>query len=383
MRKLQRLILIHRHGDRCPGVLGSCSTSESDSWRQLLPPTHKHDQMSQRYPIQTTHPNKPKNRGSNPPIGRLTERGSKQLHALGRQLRQRYPLVTRNPTVWSSNYYRTQQSAQSLLVGMDAQPGTKINVRESEKCSIDAFSRYAHIHELCSTMAQSAAFQAHEESHQLAAIKQQLETLPCFADDGSQSEGSEAWQWFTAVDVLTCHKYHPQVHKPKSIATLLPLTAESEEYMLWRFLQYYGNEKVLRLACGDLLAEIVHLARPMQLQDSKNDSKKELPLTVYSGHDVTVMPLALALGHSWKVWPDYGSHIIIEIWESSSTPSEENPSEEACSTTSVVFRLCESSPNEQQQDEDDIVLADMSFEELTAVSRRVKPGNCEYSFIGM
>ena len=37
----------------------------------------------------------------------------------------------------------------------------------------------------------------------------------------------------------------------------------------------------------------------------------------------------------------------------------------------------------QQQDEDDIVLADMSFEELTAVSRRVKPGNCEYSFIGM
>jgi hypothetical protein len=42
---------------------------------------------------------------------------------------------------------------------------------------------------------------------------------------------------------------------------------------------------------------------------------EKVDLTIFSGHDVTVMPLAKALSHKWEIWPGYASHIIFEVRE--------------------------------------------------------------------
>ena len=309
MKILRQIILVHRHGDRCPGIIGSSQSSEMNGWLQTLGDT----QLAHKYPIRSSHSDPPKH--YHPPIGRLTQRGGDQLTKLGRQLRKSYPTLTTSPTVFASNYYRTQQSAAFLLDGLNAKKGTEIHVRPFDECVIDPFSRYTQIHKLTTEMARSALFRKHEQQHGLDPIRQKLEQMPCFA------EPDNAFQWFSAVDVLTCHRYHPDLLKPQSIQELLPYTKMSEDYLFWRFKQYYSSSEVMKLACGDLLSEILSTmssstitATATTTTASPTPSSTTIPLTVYSGHDVTVMPLASIFGHQWSAWPDYASHMVLEIW---------------------------------------------------------------------
>lgn len=298
-KQLRRLILIHRHGDRCPGVLGSNDHQEAASWMNKLTSDKTDATVLSQFPINSSHAS-PKH--NTPPIGRLTKRGAQQLTSLGENIRSRYPTVTSRPDVISSNYLRTQQSAGWLLLGLQAAPGTAINVQESNSNSIDPFSRYKRISEITTEIAQSDAFLAHEKAKGMDLIQEKLITMPCF--------DNIPFQWFQAVDVLTCHRYHLDVHKPISIAKLIPSTLAAEQYMVWRFLEYYKNDQVLQLCCGDILSELVQLTSLETVEDGD-----EIPLTVYSGHDVTVFPLAKVFGHEWQAWPEYASHLVLEVWQ--------------------------------------------------------------------
>ena len=323
--KLHRVILIHRHGDRCPGILGSEDVQETSSWLKKLNPNSVDRTISAKFPLNSKHPEPPKQ--TEPPIGRLTQRGAQQLTSLGESIKSRYPNITTNPTVWSSNYHRTVQSAGYFLHGLQAATGTEIHVRPEKECPIDPFSRYKRIHEMTTEMARSDVFDAHEVTHCLDKVRDKLVTMPCFnfqpfvEPTTSKLVTPKPFQWFHAVDVLTCHSHHLDVHKPASIAHLMPHTAVGEQYMLWRFLEYYKNEEVLRLSCGDLLSELMQLTRPLPcentLEEEEEEEEKEhvVPLTVYSGHDVTVFPLAIAFGHRWTGWPDYASHLVVEVWQ--------------------------------------------------------------------
>jgi hypothetical protein len=302
-KQLRRLILVHRHGDRCPGVLGSNDPQESASWMNKLHSDNTDAAMLSQFPINSSHAS-PKH--NTPPIGRLTKRGAQQLTSLGENIRSRYPTVTSRPTVWSSNYKRTQQSAGWLLLGLQAAPGTAITVQEPNFNSIDPFSRYKRISEITTELAQSEAFLAHEKAKGLDIVQEKLITMPCFQ--------TLPFQWFHAVDVLTCHRYHLDVHKPTSIAKLIPSTLAAEQYMVWRFLEYYNNDQVLKLCCGDILSELCELVQLTSLETGVEDGD-EIPLTVYSGHDVTVFPLAKVFGHEWQAWPEYASHLVLEVWQ--------------------------------------------------------------------
>ena len=327
--KLQRVILIHRHGDRCPGIFGSQDVKETKSWLKKLNPDSVDKSILAKFPINSKHPESPKQ--TEPPVGRLTQRGAQQLTSLGEAIKSRYLNITTHPTVWSSNYHRTVQSAGYFLHGLQAAAGTQIRVRKENECVIDPFSRYKRIHEVTAEMAKSNLFHEHEVTHRLDTVRNELSAMPCFNFEpfleathdatkvSSKLVSPKPFQWFHAVDVLTCHDRHPDVHKPSAIAKLMPNTAVCEQYMLWRFLEYYKNKEVLRLSCGDLLSELMQLER--SIEEEKREEKreerreKEVPLTVFSGHDVTVFPLAIAFGHRWTEWPGYACHLVVEVYE--------------------------------------------------------------------
>ena len=70
-----------------------------------------------------------------------------------------------------------------------------------------------------------------------------------------------------------------------------------------------------------LLYEIVQrmkLQRDSSLSTKRQDSPS---FVLYSGHDSTIEPLAMALGFSSGAWPGYASRIVFELYQSKSTDS--------------------------------------------------------------
>ena len=154
-RVLRRVSVVHRHGDRVPAHLGTLDPSERRAWESLLPEagTTAAEALADRFPI-VSRAGDPKNKHLE---GRLTLRGAKQCENLGRYLRQRYGACSLH--VRSSNYLRTQQSAQFLLSGLRSRLFcTDIHVPPTSECVIDAFSRYESIHKLAAQLSESEAF---------------------------------------------------------------------------------------------------------------------------------------------------------------------------------------------------------------------------------
>ena len=209
-----------------------------------------------------------------------------------------------------------------------------MNVEDAKNCKIDMFSRHQRIQRDCSALAESAAFREHEAQHNLGPLRDVLASMPCFAEVGQDHDDDGAapynrrvpWQWFHASDVLTCYNHHlNDVQVPPSLASLMQYCEEAERYLLWRFQQYYAHPKVLELASRDLLRDMaLEVHRRI---GHRSVSSCDLAMTVYSGHDVTLMPLLLQLDgldaeHSPPSWPTYGSHIAIELWENGANSGE-------------------------------------------------------------
>ena len=358
---LRYVAVVHRHGDRAPGILASCTRAESDAWARVLPDPDALGAVEARFPAEgppSCAP--PKNADV---AGRLTRAGSAQLFQLGRFLRETYlsdglsPLLRTSdpsggtpppplsPRVLSSNYLRTRQSAQFLLAGMGVRDGCPVVVEEAVDCKIDMFSRHHAIHTISSALAESSAFREHEAQHNLGELRDALSTMPCFAQPAAAEEQDKErdsdvddeaaapyhrrvpWQWFHASDALTCYAHHvADVPVPPTLAPLMQHCEEAERYLLWRFQQYYAHPEVLDLASRDLLRDLaaeVHRHSTQQKgygEDEGQDSANAFAMTIYSGHDVTLMPLLLQLkgldaDHSPPAWPTYASHIAFELWE--------------------------------------------------------------------
>lgn len=116
--------------------------------------------------------------------------------------------------------------------------------------------------------------------------------------------------WITAVDTFECGRFHGDA---------LPEGVSDEDVMAVRSLlaQDYAasfqDRDVLQLSIGRLVRELKEalLDRVNAPQSSAHPS-----LYLYSGHDVTIMPLSVAMGVPWPEWPGYTSSICVELWRS-------------------------------------------------------------------
>jgi len=76
-------------------------------------------------------------------------------------------------------------------------------------------------------------------------------------------------------------------------------------------------QELARLTCGRLLNEILGF-----MKDSVDNKNKPVKFIAYAGHDTTIAPLLCAFGVYDRVWPTYGSTIVLELFSEKSNPSK-------------------------------------------------------------
>ena len=145
----QGYIIFHRHGHRAPSKniisdinnqAKSCM-NESFMWQSFMMSNDFLDTLSTRFPIKVYPLNSPAIDFTNHPFGCLTKIGFDHLTFIGNKVVQKFPVIqdTSFVEVVSTNYMRTQVSAQALLHGMNFSQNVEITVKHVGQCSMSFY----------------------------------------------------------------------------------------------------------------------------------------------------------------------------------------------------------------------------------------------------
>lgn len=120
--------------------------------------------------------------------------------------------------------------------------------------------------------------------------------------------------WMHAADYFMCRAAHELPLLPGLTEEDAAATVQQVE---WRFDQWYRSHFVRAHAAGPLLTRLLDrmcraaLGRPSEL------------VLLYSGHDITVLPLLHALtGQPGHLWPRYAANVRVELLQSRRLPSQ-------------------------------------------------------------
>ncbi|CAM9348587.1 unnamed protein product [Choristocarpus tenellus] len=322
------VILLHRHGDRSPlrghapdeelptvgqgGQFDHTKDLDAAWWRERMVPLHELQRLGQLYPIDL--PNMESQRDAHSaPFGCLTSLGLNHLRHIGKDLRLRYcehGLGKTRIEAFSTNYHRTQLSAQGLLDGMLAgRGGVPVVVMPLEDNFLNNFeSKGAEMTRLMRGVEARASFKEIEEAvggplksalHQLAPMVFPIES------DGR-------FRWMMAADYFWC----AQSHGLDVPAQLGALSSATIEHLAWRFSQFYGDRELLRAMSGSLLSNILERASRVG-SGAKSPAMGVEDIVCFSCHDVTIMSLLYALQSDLVkakgYWSPYGSTIMLEV----------------------------------------------------------------------
>lgn len=137
-----------RHGMRAPIKNPFDAALEVEAWIAELPSKSILDDLSSKFPVRVHKNNPPEAFDTkNYPFGCITTRGVNHLVSIGNLLKSSFPAFQNLSSlkVYSTNYQRTQASAQSLLLGLEAPEGTDIEVRLSPvefRCMVIFLDRF-------------------------------------------------------------------------------------------------------------------------------------------------------------------------------------------------------------------------------------------------
>lgn len=147
-------------------------------------------------------------------------------------------------------------------------------------------------------MEQSAAFVERERA--LREVRDRLcEALPCVR------EGTRGFSWIMAADYFTCRLAHDLPLLEGATESDLLTALEQTE---WRFGRFYATPFIRAHAVGPLLSEVLGLFNARALRHSSHR------LALFSGHDVTLLPLLRALtGNDQHSWPRYASCLELDL----------------------------------------------------------------------
>ena len=361
-RALRAVVLVHRHGDRCPTEPALRTASELEYWLSQVPSDAAVAKLEAHFPRA-----EPVDAADDaPPWGRLTNRGLAQMRERGERLRARLIAacggvgasdddgvidamvrdMVSGAAACSSKYERVQRSLQSLLAGLQASAGTTIRSTAADSAAINPWDTDHAMQELVFTSARKPDFILKEEA--AAATRDELTAiLPLFGGGGStsstdgegaspllteekkrsQADEKASFLWIRAADVFWTRNAH-QLESPAEIG------AAAIAHTLWRFNAWYMDEAILGRAVAPLLDRIVSsFDDAVGGVDDRGDVVAASPqlaaappqLAVFSGHDVTVLPLLHALGCDGETdrWPGYASSIALELWQSRNSSGSE------------------------------------------------------------
>jgi len=340
--------VIARHGDRSPSANLTGCPAEPNKWAQRLPPKAKLESLGRTFPVlKLCHDQEPKDANS-VPFGSLTNLGGRQMELLGKAIQLRVlatdGVATLEPiqvAVQSTNYLRTQQSAQFLLQGLlsdspDSAP-TEATYRDDpekspktvavpvavpDNCWINPFdlppkeqpgsqpclwARCAEVEEA------SARFCDLEDG--MAVTRQLVESqLSGLGDKGGRASDVNAkFKWIKALDHFVCAESHGdgfwgELRGQKGLTELV------RSHVAERFSAWFDDPAVLALMAAPLLEDLSCACAAALERDRKavseasrqvgceaeqgpemNYAAGSLRCRIILGHDVTLLALKKAL----------------------------------------------------------------------------------------
>ena len=119
-------------------------------------------------------------------------------------------------------------------------------------------------------------------------------------------------RWIEINEKLSCKLHHNLFLDSQAT----PLYIEQvKRYTTWKFTQLYFHPALCRLAIGSFIGEIVDKLKLGIFINENGDKLKSPKLELFVGHDSTLIPLLCSFKLFNGNWPDYGSSLIIELWD--------------------------------------------------------------------
>lgn len=349
LRRLLQLHVIHRHGDRTPIT----PLTDHEFWESQLIPQSTLDRISKHTSIVRDPEKEPNRHGARGrgPFGQLTRLGLLQMIQVGTHLRETYssssprddkddeddnpnvlwtlhqrPLVSSSLRVYSTDFARTIQSVQGLLVGLfpdeqDLQATTDpivIDVRHTSILIPDPQPRRTHEQVVLEqALALRPNLRQREQEMMPLALRtsQILQTLlgpdahqVAFGVDqehpGDQEVEVQPLAWNQLAEICKCLSVYerlPSGISPNDVEAILHYAAQ-------RWFQNLRHPRLNYLAMNALVTK--------QLESLCDTNPNHPPLTIWSAHDSTLIGLICAYRLEYPTeWPDYASHLILEKWE--------------------------------------------------------------------
>lgn len=361
---------MHRHGDRSPIT----PLKDEAYWRSQLVPESTLQKISENTQlIEADEPNT-HTAGGRGPFGKLSELGLLQMVKVGNSLREQLvqvgeenndhhdeknsnpqqgavivedsgirllphlftplqPLHPKNVRVISTNFARTIQSVQGLLVGLfpDGIPddhAVEIDVRHTDLLIPDPQPRRTreqvvleeklalrpHVLQRERDM-RPLAHRATEALHDLLAADAREANFG--VGSTAVMEAAEASHDSIEIEPLSWNQL-AEISKCLAVRNLLPpgLTADDVEAILehaaWKWFQTFQNPRMAHLAMGALAQRMVDCF----VNGNGDGDGAAPPLTIWSAHDSTLIGLLCAFRlRRPSTWPEYASCLLLELLE--------------------------------------------------------------------
>lgn len=357
--KLIQVQVIHRHGDRSPIT----PMKDEKYWSGTLPPPTLLSKIAEGTTIKRSE-NAKENKhaaGGRGPFGKLTQLGLLQMVEVGTRIReeihlekeneeklhfvdeeghihlqrgrlftQKYPLHPKRIRVQSTDFPRTLQSVQALLVGLfpDGLPEgseVEIDARHTDLMIPDPQPRTSKEQARLERVLSQRQHLLDREAELKGLAEKVSQVLKPFVgkdansvnfgigEEGDLKKKERALSWSQLSEIMTCLKVRGML--PESISTEEYETATS--HSAWKWFENLRHSKLAFLAMKpfmDFIMNTLHNGCDRSKSVLGNDDTTLLH--IYSGHDSSLIGLMCAFRlQQPSEWPEYGSYLKVELFE--------------------------------------------------------------------
>lgn len=311
---LRHVLLFHRHGDRTPERSAAAaklklSPEHIAYWDSSIASAEQLEALARIGKVVGADPSLPANLSEHDdvrPYGQLTEKGVTDLRSRGRALRERYGhLLDSDAEVYvlSSNFQRTIQSVQSLLLGMFVDAGESDRSFFVRTLSPNVLKPahgpkdFDEIEKLVSDRI------AQRQSHE----REAMEKLGQFMRGCMGIEAGQYVPWTSIRHEISCLQAH---NMPLHEGITPAIADQIYTYDGWLWHRMYENNAICRKSFqGGVQAVYDHLKRV-----ANNDIESRI--SFFSAHDNSIVALVCALQLQTRdALPPYNCILAFEVYE--------------------------------------------------------------------
>ncbi|KAJ1112829.1 hypothetical protein NDU88_001090 [Pleurodeles waltl] len=242
--------------------------------------------------------------------GQLTTVGMMQMFRLGERLRQSYveeqnflsPVFKPSEVfVRSTNVVRNMESTRCLLAGLFQQkqdgPVTVVTTETMNEILYPNYDSCRGLKQLTKNRMSDASMQP-GMSDELKNIQQEM---------GIEMDDKSGF--FLLFDNLHAQEVHGLSGTPR----LKKLLHRTERRVIDIVSYVMENREHLQMSVGPFLHTIQQ--NILEVVESSIQPKQSRKLFLYAVHDVTIIPILMALGIFDKKWPPYASNLTLELYQ--------------------------------------------------------------------